>query len=995
VSRIKTSLDHKRIRLLIWLVLTLFVLLGYSLQSVAGTAYYSMLMQNYATVSSPPVILEEGTAGASTIYTNKTSARVNVEAPLFDYVDNNDPDVDSSADRGMHLDFPAQQAGPDSIYDTLREENTEGIEDYVDNISDVDNSPDIGTHSNFESQKARDSSYDTLTEASQANTYSLDATGGYMIIGDGTPDWGSAAGTISFWVKMDTSVQGRFWGQDGNMETRWSGTNLILDWGGTGSMTSAYSFSADTWHFVAIVWDENNDNLFLYIGDENNAPTLDANSLSGTWTSTTPPPTENCFLNGLGGNEPVDGHGDDLRYWNIARSLTEIQSDYNTELTGSETNLRSYFKLNNNFDDIGPDNNDGSDIGSCSFSTDVPFSGSPDYDLDIEVQWTSVIDFLPTEKLCIYTGTLGDEDLKVDYWNGTGWENLATDLNAYGCNYYTVSLTPTNFTIRFKSGTATGDTIQDQWQIDASLLRVEGAGGKEDVVDQQSNVDGSADVGTHSNFTALKYKDLINDTLTEGNTAGATNTTLLNDGFEGADWDANWDDNGVSLWYRSGTYHSGSYSARADYDQDGDFISDDFNASGAIAIYVDFWFRKDDIEGTDFTLYYYNGSVYNLIDELDDNGADDAWLHYTQKVTDSQYFVSNFRIRFDATLEYDFFWDENVWVDDVLIKKETQSDDNYELDLEVQWTDVPYLLPNEELCIYAGTMGTEDIKVDVWNGSSWINVISDMNASDWNNVTITSYLTSSNFTIRFKGGNETGDPSQDTWQIDVALIHIWHEGGENYQLDLEVQWTSADYTRTNEELCIKTGDGSWGAEAIKVYVWNATGSSWHLIFNDLTANSWHNFSITDYLTSSTFTVRFLGGNETGDTTQDSWNIDATLLHVWTSESTYDYVLQVVNQVENNWTINLQVYDNSNIARLLKTTISFHDGNSSDQIIVNYGAITQPKGPTYNLPGNATRYISMSNLQATTTGTSYIYVHLKIQVPDTSTYMLYTINFEIT
>ena len=391
------------------------------------------------------------------------------------------------------------------------------------------------------------------------NTYSLDATGGYMIIGDGTPDWGSTTGTISFWVKMDTSVQGRFYGQDGNMETRWSGTNLVVDWGATDSIISAYSFSADTWYFVAIVWDENNDNLFLYVGDEDNAPTLDANSLSGTWTSTTPAPTENRFLNGLGGTEPVDGHGDDLRYWNVTRSLTEIQSDYNTELTGSENNLRSYFKLNNNFDDTGPDNNDGSGYDGYSFSSDVAFEEPP------------------------------NENIRVDFWNGTTWQNLFTDLT---------------------------------------------------------------------------------------------------------------------------------------------------------------------------------------------------------------------------------------------------------------------------------------------NG--------------WNNVSVSSYLTSSNFTIRFNGGNETSD-----------------------------------------------------------------------------------------------------------TTQNSWKIDVTLLHVWTTEN-YDYVLEVVNQVADNWTVNLQVYDNSNIGRLSSLNISLHDGTSSNQIAVTGGSIVKSEGDSYNLPGgvDSTIYISMSNLQATTTGTSYLYVHLKILVPNSSTYILYVINFEI-
>jgi hypothetical protein len=273
------------------------------------------------------------------------------------------------------------------------------------------------------------------------NTHSLDATGGYMIIGDGTPDWGSIAGTISFWVKMDSIVQGRFYGQEGNMETRWSGTNLVLDWGGTGSMTSATSFSADTWYFVAIVWDENNDNLFLYVGDETNTPTLDANSLSGTWASTTPVPTENRFMNGLGGAEPVDGHGDDLRYWNVARSLAELQSDYNVTLTGSETNLRSYFRLTNDFDDIGPDNNDGSGSGSYSYSTDTPFT------------------------------SITTESVRVDVWTGSDWQNMISSLTN-GWNNVTIAsyLTSSTFTIRFKDNTQTSDSTQDSWNIDTAVI---------------------------------------------------------------------------------------------------------------------------------------------------------------------------------------------------------------------------------------------------------------------------------------------------------------------------------------------------------------------------------------------------------------------------------------------------------------------------------------------------------------------------------------------
>jgi hypothetical protein len=224
------------------------------------------------------------------------------------------------------------------------------------------------------------------------------------------------------------------------METRWSGTNLLLDWGGTGSMTSAYSFSADTWYFVAIVWDEIKDNLLLYVGDETNPPSPDVNSLSGTWTSTTPSPTENRFLNGLGGDQPVDGHGDELRYWNVARNLTQLQSDYNLELTGSESNLRSYFRLNDDFDDIGPDNNDGSGYDGYLFSSDVPFL---------------------------------TETIQVDVWNGSTWQSIFNKLTN-GWNNETLSsyLTSSNLTLRFVGSNETNDTVQDSWSIDAALVHV-------------------------------------------------------------------------------------------------------------------------------------------------------------------------------------------------------------------------------------------------------------------------------------------------------------------------------------------------------------------------------------------------------------------------------------------------------------------------------------------------------------------------------------------
>lgn len=274
------------------------------------------------------------------------------------------------------------------------------------------------------------------------NTHSLNATGGYMIIGDGTPNWGSSTGTISFWIKWDT-VADRPWGQHDTMETRFSGSNLVIDWGVASSITSSIDFTAGKWYFIAIVWNENADDLYLYIGHEDNLPTLDA--YNNAWASavSTVGVTENNFMASKNGVDPTDGQGDDLRYWDIDRTLAEIQSDYDAELNGSETNLRSYFKLSSDFDDIGPDNNDGSGSGSHSFSSDVPFDASP------------------------------TENIQVDVWNAAAWQSLFTNLTS-GWNNISVSsyLISSTFTIRFQGSMETGDTAEDSWKIDATLLHV-------------------------------------------------------------------------------------------------------------------------------------------------------------------------------------------------------------------------------------------------------------------------------------------------------------------------------------------------------------------------------------------------------------------------------------------------------------------------------------------------------------------------------------------
>ena len=151
---------------------------------------------------------------------------------------------------------------------------------------------------------------------------------------------------------------------------------------------------------------------------------------------------------------------------------------------------------------------------------------------------------------------------------------------------------------------------------------------------------------------------------------------------------------------------------------------------------------------------------------------------------------------------------------------------------------------------------------------------------------------------------QTFENNYDAGNADDFTIKIrTYNSDTNYELDLEVQWTNADYTCSSEELCIKTGNT--GAEDIKMYVWN--NSSWHLVFSDLAANSWNNVSVSAYLGSPTFTIRFQDGDETGDLAQDSWDIDVTLLHIWSDEYTLEVEFTGSSNTEYwtqlNWTVN--------------------------------------------------------------------------------------------
>jgi hypothetical protein len=763
------------------------------------------------------------------IYSQQTSYVSQTIKNRPNYYVNQLSNVDSFEDEGVHSNFTAQQFGPDSSFDNLSEESVgedTGIEDFVDNdTSDVDNSADVGSHGNFSAQQyGPDAICDTLTEEDQG--------GGLATFGK--TDVGATAFGFTGYLEASRYQCG----QEGSVTK----ITLCLSGGAIGRYARVAIYS-----------------------DNSGAPS----SLLGQ--SSQQEIGSNGWYDFTGFNVSVSKNA---YYW-LAFQISTSNLQYHYD--GGQTNQHAYrvyaYGSFPSYFGLPSYTAYAQSIYATSFATN--------YELDLEVQFSNIVDFLPANELCIYTGAFGSEDLRVDYWTGIDWENLATDLTANSWNNYTVSLTTTTFTVRFNGGTETGDTTEDQWEIDAVLLRSEGTGSKEDAVDNDtSNVDGSADVGTLSNFDNMKTEDGL-ATLTEGavgdetvwlwqeDTSGYTSTSSYETYQFWSSWTTNSTTSGTVTKIGIYVFANPGNSPQVKlgiYDDSGGRPNNLLGETNAATITGAGWLDLDIVGGG---VNIFASTTYH-VSHITNIAPITQW-RYLKTATP----VSDFR---NGRVWSNLFDPAGTTTKSgsyrygaYRVGYDQLSD--YRLDQEVQWTDLPHSLPNENLSIDGGTMGDEDIKVDVWNGTGWETVFTDL-SSGWNNVSITEWLTTSTFTIRFRDGIEAGDASPDTWQIDIALIHVWNEG-ENYVLDLEVQWTNVDFNEANEELCIY--GGLLASESLRVDIW--TGAEWQNVISSIT-NGWNNVTVSTYLVSSTLTIRFKGSIETADAAQDGWAIDATLLHVW-------------------------------------------------------------------------------------------------------------------
>ena len=416
-------------------------------------------------------------------------------------------------------------------------------------------------------------------------------------------------------------------------------------------------------------------------------------------------------------------------------------------------------------------------------------------------------------------------------------------------------------------------------------------------------------IGTWSNFTTEQYADNINDTLTEGDVPVITTAQTY--------VQANSTNTQIGTWsnFTTEQYSDGTYDTLTEANTVSNYTYCNGNSTSTGWINPSYAYNNKTADGASITWatsgycaplrlnltstakgtliqYFVNRNSMTVTTmEISVANQTGAWtLAYSGTPTYGAYANATLTATFTYTaMEFNFtssgITSRTVCVNETQAINATVTPLNYQLSLEEQWNPSPYSANlTKTLCIRTGANNTaEFLRLDWWNttSSAWLNINSSLVNNAWNNITVTNYLTASNFTIRFSDGTPNGDTVQSTWQIDCVLLYT-QNSTDNYQLSLEEQWTNANYT--NAQLCIRTG--SLSAEAIAVEAWNVSAGAWTNILSSLNANRWNNVTVSAYLQPQNFTIRFKGTNEISDPVQDRWQIDAALLAVWPTADLY-------------------------------------------------------------------------------------------------------------
>lgn len=154
--------------------------------------------------------------------------------------------------------------------------------------------------------------------------------------------------TFELWIKPNQNMGNGKW--DRLIHRNWptgyffggrnGSTNalaVVLSGDLNAAVTPNNSIDVGVWQHVGFVFDDPANTIKIY----KNGTLISTSTWNGTITG-----NPNSLLTLSQSSETFNGAMDDVRIWNVARTQSEIQSNMNTELTGTETGLVAYYQFN-------------------------------------------------------------------------------------------------------------------------------------------------------------------------------------------------------------------------------------------------------------------------------------------------------------------------------------------------------------------------------------------------------------------------------------------------------------------------------------------------------------------------------------------------------------------------------------------------------------------------------------------------------------------------
>lgn len=214
-----------------------------------------------------------------------------------------------------------------------------------------------------------------------SNTHAISlAQGSSQYLSRSNDAYDITAGTIQAWIKTSSlpSITGHSYGIITTANnTALQGFYLVIGssddkvaaafGAGANEVKSTVAISNSTYTHVAFAWDTNGKDLII------NGVSVSTSGVAATLTAG----NANLYIGAdtSGAGRYFDGLIDDVRIYNVKRTATQVASDMQTTLVGNESNLLSYWKLDNALTDSTSGARTLTNNGSATFSTTVGYPG--------------------------------------------------------------------------------------------------------------------------------------------------------------------------------------------------------------------------------------------------------------------------------------------------------------------------------------------------------------------------------------------------------------------------------------------------------------------------------------------------------------------------------------------------------------------------------------------------------------------------------------------